>query len=366
MENNNIPSMQPKPINDTPAGMSPVPKKKKLPTWLLILGGFAGVLVISVVVMTVMYFQSLRPVSENDSTSRSLEVISGLTPDQIGKKLKDEGFIRSELSFAVYTRLGGVQNKLQAGTYQLSASQSLQEVVNILVKGPELQEFEVTFLPGATLDQNRKVLSGVGFTDKEIEEALKEGMSHPLLKDAPKGADLEGFLFGETHRFLKGATAKDVIERFLDDFYEIVEKNGLVAGYQRQGLSLFEGITLASIIQRESGGGDEAQIAQVFLLRHKKGMQLGSDVTYQYIADKLGIQRDVNLDNKYNTRRYTGLPPGPIATPGVKALQAVASPAKGDYLYFLSGDDNVTYFAHTEEGHQENIRKHCQKKCQII
>ena len=95
----------------------------------------------------------------------------------------------------------------------------------------------------------------------------------------------------------------------------------------------------------------------------KAGMTLGSDVTYQYAADKLGVARDPNLDSPYNTRKYKGLPPGPISSPGLSALQAAAAPASGDYLFFLSGDDNKTYFAHTNEQHEQNILQHCQKKC---
>ena len=124
---------------------------------------------------------------------------------------------------------------------------------------------------------------------------------------------------------------------------------------------------MASIIQREViTAADAAQVAQVFKKRYDMGMQLGSDVTYQYIADKTGQARNVNLDSPYNTRRYAGLPPGPISTPGLAALKAVAQPAKGDYLYFLSGDDDKTYFARTNEEHEKNIRNHCQEKCQII
>ena len=95
-------------------------------------------------------------------------------------------------------------------------------------------------------------------------------------------------------------------------------------------------------------------------------MPLGSDVTYQYIADKTGVTRDPNLDSPYNTRRYAGLPPGPIATPGLSALQAVAEPEDSDYLYFLSGDDHVTYYGRTLKEHEANIANHCKVKCQII
>jgi UPF0755 protein len=94
-----------------------------------------------------------------------------------------------------------------------------------------------------------------------------------------------------------------------------------------------------------------------------QGIQLGSDVTYQYIADKTGIPRDPGIDSPYNTRRFIGLPPGPISSPGLSALKAVGSPASSDYLYFLSGDDDVTYFAKTEAEHEANISAHCKVKC---
>jgi UPF0755 protein len=89
-------------------------------------------------------------------------------------------------------------------------------------------------------------------------------------------------------------------------------------------------------------------------------------VTYQYIADKTGVPRDTNLDSPYNTRIKTGLTPGPIAVPGLNALLAVANPAAGDYLYFLSGDDDITYYGRTLSDHEANIAAHCKVKCTII
>jgi UPF0755 protein len=132
-------------------------------------------------------------------------------------------------------------------------------------------------------------------------------------------------------------------------------------------LTLFQAITLASIIQREDGdASSQSQLAQVFYSRMKAGMTLGSDVTYQYIADKTGVARDPNLDSPYNTRRYAGLPPGPISVPSLSALKAVASPASGNYLYFLSGDDDKIYFARTNAEHEANIAAHCKIKCSAL
>ncbi len=360
------PELKPQSIELDDGLLAVVQKRSKRPVWLGVVLGSIGLLVGIIGLMMTLYTQALQPVDSKDYTERTVEIISGSTPSDIGKTLKESGVIRSELAFYIYTRLHKVQDGLQAGVYQLRPSDSMRMIVEALTRGVQADEFEVTFLPGATLEESKRVLLRVGFHEDEIDAAFVAQYDHPLFAGRPTTADIEGYLFGETHRFIKGTSLAAVLTRFFDDFYEVVKREDLVAGYEKQGLTLYEGITLSSVVQRESGGGDEAQIAQVFLLRLQRGIQLGSDVTYQYAADKLGVPRDVNLDNPYNTRRYTGLPPGPIATPGVTALKAVSHPAKGDYLYFLSGDDDVTYFAHTETEHEENIRKHCQKKCQII
>ena len=154
---------------------------------------------------------------------------------------------------------------------------------------------------------------------------------------------------------------------------KIVKKYNLEEKFKARGLTLYQGITLASIIQRESigcGSGvetceDQRKIASVFYNRLKANMPLGSDVTYQYIADKTGVERSPNLKSPYNTRIQKGLTPGPIASPSLSALNAAADPINSDYLYFLSGDDDITYFAKTNEEHEANVKAHCQKKCQI-
>jgi UPF0755 protein len=261
------------------------------------------------------------------------------------------------------------------GTYRLSPGQSIPQIVAHLVSG-KVDEFSIIFYPGATLvdttttDKKKRLdvttmLAQAGYSQQEISVALKKTYNSPLFEGKPAGSDLEGYVYGDTYNFNAGASLEEVLQRTFDEFAKVVRDNDLVAGFQQQGLTLYQGITLASIVQREVNGADQKQVAQVFYSRLKAGITLGSDVTYQYAADKLGIARDVNLDSPYNTRRYTGLPPGPIASPGLSALQAVATPASGDYMFFLSGDDGITYFARTEAEHQANIKNHCAVKCSV-
>lgn len=347
-----------------------LPLKKKSPHKKIILW-IVGIVVAVVALLVggglLWYNVQLSPADTANQDKKLVTIVSGTTPDEIGKQLKDEGLIRDRTVFMWYTRIQGVQNLLQAGTYRLSPSESTPKIVEHLTSG-KVDTFNIRFLPGATLADNRKTLLGAGYSATEVDEALAASYNSPLFDGKPASADLEGYIYGETYTFGTDTSVKAILEHVFDHYYGVVKDNNLVAQYKAQNLSLYEGITLASIVQREAspGGEDMPQIAQVFYSRLALGMPLGSDVTYQYIADKTGVPHDPNLNSPYNTRRFAGLPPGPIATPGKKALLAVASPAKGDYLYFLSGDDDVTYFARTLNEHEANIANHCKEKCKIL
>ena len=292
----------------------------------------------------------------------------------VSAMLEEEGLIRNELAFNLYSRLIHAGARLQAGEYSLSPSESAQEIMDHLLSG-SVDQFSITFLPGATLrrlpgetDSNRtdikSALLDAGYGEEEIETAFKAKYDHPLLASRPATADLEGYVFGETYTFASSSSVKQILETTFDQYYQVVEENNLIEGYEAQGLTLHEGIILASIIQREvSGTADQRQVAQVFLDRLEMGMSLGADATFEYGAKKEGVAINPALDSPYNTRKFTGLPPGPISSPGVTALTAVANPAEGDYLYFVSGDDGKNYFAKTNAEHEANVQKYCQKLC---
>jgi UPF0755 protein len=337
--------------------------KKKLVLWII--GGFVALLVILTAAALMWYKTALTPVNAGDTARIRVEISSGSTPAMIAQELEGKKLIRSQLAFDIYTRLTGTRATLQAGTYSLAPSESTQAIVSHLVSG-NVDHFSMTFLPGATLAENTAKLVKAGYTVEEVEAALKKTYDSPLFADKPASADLEGYIYGETYDFDSSATVEQILSKTFEQYYKVIQDNNLVEGFKAHGLNLYQGITLASIIQREvPGHGDQKQVAQVFYSRLGINMPLGSDVTYQYAAKKLGVEPSPSLDSPYNTRRYPGLPPGPIATPGVGALLAVANPSQGDYLYFLSGDDDVTYFARTNEEHEANIRDHCKVKCLI-
>lgn len=342
------------------------PKRKKpgYVKWVLI--GLIAFLVAaaSVVMVGYSWYQAqLAPVSSDTTKHVRVTIKLRTSPSAIAAQLKAAGVIRSELAFSIYTKLTGTEGTLKAGSYSLQPSLSTPKIVEHLVAGKE-DIFNITFLPGDTVANNRKVLLGLDYPATEVDAALSKEYNRPLFATKPAGTDLEGYLYGETIQFDSSATVETILNRFFDEYEAVIQDNNLVAGFQQQGLTLYQGITLASIVQRETSNPDsQRQVARVFLNRMKAGMTLGSDVTYQYAAKKMGVAPDPSLNSPYNTRIHAGLPPGPISTPGKTALLAVANPASNDYLFFLAGDDNIMHYAKTDAEHQRNITLYCQKKC---
>ncbi len=233
--------------------------------------------------------------------------------------------------------------------------------------------FDFTIRPGETIFDIKKNLIEVGYSETEVDEALSANYDFAFLQGRPEGATLEGYLFGETHEFYKSATANEVIETFLKGMDDVIKENRLEQRYADRGLSLFEGITLASVVQKEASPPEQPTVAQVFLSRLNYGISLGSDVTVSYALDVVDPDRATYQDNQaalkvdscYNTRLHTGLPCGPISNPSLTALLAVAEPSDTSYLYFLTGDDGMMYYSYTEAEHNQNISSHCQDLCNV-
>lgn len=347
---------------DQPVATEKPPSRRR--PLLIVTAAFVAVLLLSCAAAYVWYQQQLTAVSsDKDAPAVRFVIEPGQTPSEIADLLADKRLIRSSLAFRVHAKLSGSENVLQAASYSISPSETTPAIVAHLASG-KTDEFNVTFLPGATLAENRRVLIESGYTEQEVDAALGKQYSRPLFAGKPASANLEGYIYGETYRFSTSASVEDILNRTFDEYEKALASSNIAAGFTQQGLTLYQGIIMASIVQREvPGAADQRQVAQVFLTRYKQGMQLGSDITAYYGADLTGQKRAVTVDTPYNTRIHTGLPPGPIATPGLSALKAVADPAPGDYLYFLSGDDDVTYFARTGAEHDQNIALHCKVKC---
>ena len=233
--------------------------------------------------------------------------------------------------------------------------------------------FTFTIRPGETIFDIKKHLVEAGYTAEEVDKAFAAEYNFPFLAGRPSGASLEGYLYGETYEFYKGVPVEDIITKYLEKMGEVIAENNLEARYAARGLSLFEGITLASVVQKESPAGEHATIAQVFMTRLAYGIPMGSDVTVTYALNIVDPNRTTYKDNQaalkidscYNTRLHGGLPCGPISNPSLAALLAVAEPASTSYLYFLTGDDGLMYYSYTEAEHNQNAYLHCQNLCNI-
>ena len=400
--NSNTESQQSQPVSDKLAALlnddtdklasKPSQKKPRLSRWLIVLVVVVIVLAAAALAMFKWYENQLLPVS-TDSKKVSVSIEDGSSVSTIASTLASKKLIRHPLAFEIYVRLNG-KTSIKAGSCMIAPSESVADIVSHMNKG--CHDFKtITFYPGGTLENSkykasqssggvdktsvRYVLRQAGYSDSEISSAFKAKYSGPLFADRPSGGSLEGYVFGETYRVSSDATVKEVLQTAFDHMYKVVQKDDLVNKFKAQGLTLYQGLTLASIVERELGCEDKPTtvrknrcyeyqrgIAQVFLLRYKKNMQLGSDVTFVYAADKAGVKPTVDIDSPYNTRRKPGLPPTPIATPGELSLKAVADPAPADNLFFIAGDDGLIYFAKTDKEHKTNIDKYCQKLCSII
>lgn len=320
------------------------------------------------------YRSSLRPVS-GSGTKVNFVIKPGETSSIIAKNLKQKGLINSEIAFRLYAKLKGYEAKLQIGTYLLSPNSSTEQIVENIVTG-KTKQMSITFYPGASLfvrtsendttKNHQEVMIANGYSEEQFKRALEANENHPLLKLVkPKDGNPEGLIFGETFTFGLGTSSADIVKAVYDYYLKMIIDHKLENKFAKQGLSLYEGIILSSIVEREARTEeDRKMVAQVFINRINEGMLLGSDVTYQYVSRMMGVPNDMNIDSPYNTRRFSGLPPTPICSPSLSSLLAVADPTPNDYLFFLAGDDQKTYFAKSNAEHEANIVNHCQIGCQ--
>ncbi|MGI8551000.1 MAG: endolytic transglycosylase MltG [Dehalococcoidia bacterium] len=302
----------------------------------------------------------------------SLEVRDGDTAQTIAHRLKDAGIIQNGELFTELTSLEGLQNGLAAGQYDFSRNTPTADVIARLRQGnpPALK---VTIPEGKRIEEVADLLQKSGvISGQDFLNALKDGhYSYDFLADGAAGPGLEGYIFPDTYNFPKKNKPEDVVNAMLKDFDRRLTPD-LRQAYKQENLSLQQALTLASIVEREAQVPSERPtIASVFFNRLQQRMPLQTDPTVQFAlaADPKSVaefgwwKRDVTLDDlkiksPYNTYLNNGLPPGPIANPGLASLQAVAHPAQTRFLFFVAKNDGSHVFAETFAEHQANIAKY--------
>lgn len=324
-----------------------------------------ALLLVATFTVRVIYDRSLQPVSASQH-SVLITVESGASVREIGQNLEKAGLVRTSWAFEWYIRNSNVRDKLQAGTYYFRPNQGVKEIVEAMTQG-KIATNLFTILPGQRLDQVRAALvNNGGFSASDVDEALKPEnfADHPALTDKPSAANLEGYLYPESFQKTGNTKPATVLKQSLDEMQKHLTPD-IREAFVKQGLTVHQGVTLASIVEQEVSNKDDRKIvAQVFLTRLKQGMPLQSDVTVIYGALKAGQPPKLDYDSDYNTFLHPGLPPGPISNVSESSLQAVAFPSDTDYIFFVAGDDGKTYFAHTQAEHEKNVELYCKKLCQ--
>lgn len=280
---------------------------------------------------------------------------------QIAETLADSGLIRSPVFFLWRYSQAHNSPSLQAGTYHITDSMSPDSILRIMAAGDVIpvETSWVTLAPALTLDQSLDILSdSLGFRRALLDSLARDSSFLSSLNLTT----LEGYLFPETYEFADSLMAEQVIRRIVETGISRWPANRAEL-MENSGLSIHETIILASIVEREAKiDSERAVISGVFRLRMRHGMKLESCATVQYAIGEVRevlLYRDLEIDSPYNTYHITGLPPGPICSPGESSISAAFSPdITSGYLYFVSMEDGSGrhLFANTHAGHLANIR----------
>jgi UPF0755 protein len=313
--------------------------------------------------LRVWYNNNLQPVS-SDSQIVFFTIESGSGVHQIAANLEQTNLIRSVSAFETYVTTNKYRDKLQAGTYRLSPSMSVQTIVGKMVEGDVARDL-LTILPGKRLGEIEQAFIKAGYSPTEIKDALNpvNYSGHPALASLPKGASLEGYLYPDSYHKQSDTPATTIIRQSLDEMAKNLTPS-VVEGIKAQGRSVFEGIILASIVVKETDNpADQPTVAQVLLTRLARDIPLQADATAYYASDVARQPRSLSINSPYNTYLNKGLPPGPISNITKSALQAVANPNKTSFIYYFTGEDCQMHYSFTLQEHEAAIEKYGVKTC---
>lgn len=314
-----------------------------------------------------MNINSIDSPAGDPSILVELEVAQGENATSVIGSLKSAGIVDDEALLRNYLQYRGFDRGIEAGSYTMRGEMTIREIATALQRAdPEAIQFVI--LEGWRREQIAEAIDvlGLSFSSTDYLSATQRPPDYFLYSDQfPVFASLEGFLFPDTYSVSPEMDAEEFVLRMLENFVNRLTPE-LLAGIERQGLDLYQAITIASIVEREAVVHDERDlIASVFLNRYEIGKLLEADPTVQFA---LGLQGsgswwkaplsfdDLEIDSPYNTYRYPGLPPGPIANPGLESIRAVAFPAESVFFYFRATCDGsgMHSFAITFEEHQQN------------
>ena len=300
-----------------------------------------------------------QPYKGYEGPEQFVEVPAGASPNTIGRRLASAGVVRDLATFRYALARSGQARRLQAGEYRFDRPLTPREVIDMLARGAAYAR-SVTFREGLTIRQMGAVYqeSGLG-TAKDFIAATQNAS---LIRDLdPEAQDLEGYLFPDTYAMPRRASASQLVEKMVAAFRAALTPD-MIERARARGMSVRELVTLASIVEKETGqAAERPKVAAVYANRLRIGMGLQCDPTVIYALERAGrytgnlTREDLRFDSPYNTYRYAGLPPGPIAAPGRASLEATLAPADVPFIYFVSRNDGSHAFASSLAEHNRNV-----------
>lgn len=316
---------------------------------------FTGLLTLLMVVIIVGFGLFFIKPAQKGGTDQVIIVREGMSLKEVAGNLESHGLISHKTIFILWTRLMGYSRQIKAGEYRLSSDMAPIRIMEILTRGIIIT-YPVTIPEGFSIEQIGDILAANALVDKNsfVSLAYEPGV---LQEYGISGPSLEGYLYPDTYQFGRGLSPALIVDVMIKRFWEVIEP------YRKRieelGMTVEEVVTLASIVEKETGRAEERPvIAGVFLNRLRKGMRLESDPTVIYgINGFTGnlTRKDLLVSTPYNTYVIRGLPPGPIANPGLASIKAVLYPAETDYLYFVSKNDGTHHFSSTIEDHNRAV-----------
>jgi UPF0755 protein len=296
-----------------------------------------------------------------DAAEQFIEIPPGAGAGDVRRRLVDAGIVRDDLTARAALAWTGHAERLKAGEYRFDRPLSAVDVFDRIASG-EVYTRRLTFREGLTIAEMAAIYAGAGFGSAEdfIDAAGNAALIHDIDPEAP---DLEGYLFPETYTVPRVIPAAQLVSHMVDRFRRSLPD--LPGRAKATGLTVRQVVTLASIVEKETAHPAERPVvAGVYRNRMRIGMGMQADPTVIYALQKAGrydgnIRReDLRFDSPYNTYRYPGLPPGPIAAPGQESVEAVLEPADVKYLYFVSRNDGTHVFAETHAQHNANVQEY--------
>jgi UPF0755 protein len=291
-----------------------------------------------------------------------VEIPQGAGAAEIRRRLVDSGVVSDQWAFRAALAWTGRSRALKAGEYRFDRPMSVVDVIDKIARG-DVYAHPITFPEGLTIREMAAIYQSQGFG--AADDFIRAAGDASLVNDLdPAARDLEGYLFPETYTLPRGTAVSKLISMMVARFRETYTR----IEAKRDGepdLTLRQVVTLASLVEKETGKAEERPIvAAVYQNRLTRNMPMQADPTVVYALVAAGTydgnirKRDLEFDSPYNTYKYAGLPPGPIAAPGRAALEAALAPADVDYLYFVSRNDGSHVFAETLAEHNANVYEH--------